>query len=432
MRSVGYFREVKFSVVYKAIAVAASFLLVPIMLNYAGTERFGIWVTLYSVLSWVMFFDLGLANSLRNRMSACVAKADWAEAQIAVSSAYYAIGAAVLILYALFLAASFWIDWTHIFNAHTVENREIWICMLIFSFLFLANFLLSSVNQLLHATLETSRVVMGQALASILALATTWLLNEWIAPSLIFLAALYGGSQLTSSLLLNAYFFRKNPKVIPKWSSFSKYEARQLIIRGWRFFVIQLAVIAIFATDKIIMTQLFSPDTVAGYEVVYRLFSAVLIGSSLLLAPLWSSYTHLWAKGEILAAKNLLRKSNLIFLILTLPAAALFIFSERIIDLWIGNHLSIPDGLYIAVFAFVLLRIWCDIYAYFLNGTGMIRVQMWLAVAQCLMNVPLAIWLGKSYGPEGVIWASFLTLSLSGLLLPAHAFFAIRKNIFAT
>lgn len=70
------------------------------------------------------------------------------------------------------------------------------------------------------------------------------------------------------------------------------------------------------------------------------------------------------------------------------------------------------------MFVFILLRVGCDIYAYFLNGIGMLKVQMWLAVVQALMNIPFSVALGNLYGLSGVIYGSIVTLSICAVVLP--------------
>ena len=50
----------------KGVTVAAGLLSIPITSKYLGVERFGLWLTLSTLLTWVSVADLGLANSLTN------------------------------------------------------------------------------------------------------------------------------------------------------------------------------------------------------------------------------------------------------------------------------------------------------------------------------------------------------------------------------
>ena len=423
-----YVREVGFSAVFKLVSLVASFLLVPVMLGYVGVERFGIWVTLYSILSWVVFFDLGLASSLRNRVAGCLSADDWALGRIAISSTYLAISLGVIVIFLFFFTVSFFIDWQALFNTSRIASDELWACMVLFAFLFLIHFLLTTVNQLLFATHNASKVVLGQMLSSLAALAAMAALRQWYAPSLVLLAAFYGGSLLLGSLLLTIYFFWTYPRLIPIPNAVSAVEMRGLMGAGSKFFLIQMAVLVIFSTDKFIMAHRFSPSVVAGYEVVSRLFSTLLLGANLLMAPLWSAYTRLWAHKDTTAIRRMLRRSYGILLLVALPGVLLLVFGQRVVAVWVGTELHIHDSLFVASCALVLLRVWTDTFAYLLNGTGMIGVQMWLALLQCVINVPIALHLGQAMGPSGVVWASVITLSLSGVVLPLHAWYLLKEK----
>jgi len=73
-RTHNYVRQIKGAVVYKAVAMAASFLAIPLMIRYLGQEQFGVWSTLLTVMSWIVFFDLGVGNGLRNKVAEALAK----------------------------------------------------------------------------------------------------------------------------------------------------------------------------------------------------------------------------------------------------------------------------------------------------------------------------------------------------------------------
>lgn len=108
-------KHVSYSFLYKVGSVLANFLLVPLAINYLNSEKYGIWLTLSSVITW-FFFDLGLGNGLRNKFAEAKAKGDKHLAQAYVSSAYFTIGSISIILIGIFLFINPWIDWTTVFS----------------------------------------------------------------------------------------------------------------------------------------------------------------------------------------------------------------------------------------------------------------------------------------------------------------------------
>ena len=50
--------------------------IVPVTLNYLGKTEYGIWLTLASILSWLINLDFGLGNGLRNKLAEALALND--------------------------------------------------------------------------------------------------------------------------------------------------------------------------------------------------------------------------------------------------------------------------------------------------------------------------------------------------------------------
>ena len=62
-------KSISKSLLYKFIGAALSFVVMPISINILDVEKYGIWSTILSFVSWFTFFDFGLANGLRNRLT---------------------------------------------------------------------------------------------------------------------------------------------------------------------------------------------------------------------------------------------------------------------------------------------------------------------------------------------------------------------------
>lgn len=73
-RSIKVKKNILLSFFLKGISVVVSFLMVPITLNYLNVERYGIWLTLSSIIGWFYILDIGLGNGLRNKFTETLAK----------------------------------------------------------------------------------------------------------------------------------------------------------------------------------------------------------------------------------------------------------------------------------------------------------------------------------------------------------------------
>ena len=422
-----YFRQLTESFIYKILMVLSSFLLMPLMLKYLGEERYGIWLTMYSIVSWALFFDFGIGNGLRNKISEYLEQKKVDYAVKSISSAYVCICLICFIVYVSFLVIAQFINWDTVFNTKDVSFNEIQSSFIIIFGFFLVNFSLSIVDQLFHATKDTAKTILRPLASNIFSLIAVYFVNVFFDSDLVYLAVVYGFSLILSSLLLTLYFYIKYPSLKPKLNFFSKKQFFEIMNLGGQFLIIQIAVLIIFTTDKIIISQVVSPVAVVPYETTFKLFGLVLVMNGVFLNPLWSSYTRAFARGDISYIKKILKMSHIIFIMLSLFAVLLYFFSEEIIKFWMNGQINIQNDLSLIMCLFFVVRVWCDIYAYFLNGISKVKIQMYLAIIQAMVNLPISIFLGKEFGVVGVIAGSLITLSLSAFILPIYTYYLIGK-----
>lgn len=424
----GYFVEFWRSLFFKVFAILCSFLLLPLMLRYLGGEVFGVWVAIFSVVSWVVFFDLGLGSGLRNKLSESLSRGDDAESATLVATAYVSIASLSALVFLIFLSINFFVNWQSVFNTQAISRAELEWSMLAMVFLFLANFTLMLVIQVLHASQKTSLTVAHQFFVNFIALVAIFLLSMFAAPSLMIVCVTYGVSQVVTTLFVSYLFYKSNQNVMPRWRYFNSARVKSIASLGGQFFIIQLAVLAIFSSDKIIIVKLFGPQSLTEYELIFKVFSSILIINTLFLSPLWSGYTRAAAVSDYAWMRGALIRSHMVALALLVPALILFFFGGEIIFLWSGYRISPDSGLLMGMLCLVVVRVWTDIYAYFLNGVGVLKIQMWIAIVQALVNIPLSVAMGYKFGLIGVVYGSIATLLVSVVLLPITVFMYMRRG----
>src|SRR5450755_1734753 len=109
----------------KALTIVIGFVSVPLTVHYLGTERYGVWLTVSSLLTWMALTDFGIAgNALVNVISGADGKDDREMARQYAASAFWAltaIGATI----GLILAFSFqWIPWRAIFQVSAAMTTQ--------------------------------------------------------------------------------------------------------------------------------------------------------------------------------------------------------------------------------------------------------------------------------------------------------------------
>lgn len=422
-------RHISLTFVYKALAIGLSYLLVPLTINYLNVELYGIWMTILSIMSWVAFFDIGLGNGLRNKLAEALAINNIKLARTYVSTAFIAVGFIALAFFIILVLILPFTPWNKIFKGTSVSNADLLKVVFIVGFFFLLNFVLSLCNQMFYAYQEASLATMRAVLLNLFALIAIYILIHFSSGSLLYLGICYGLSMVLSNLLLMFYFFKKHNEVIPSTRYIELSKIREISSLGIKFFIIQMAVLVIFATDNMIITQVLGPAQVTPYNVVFKLFSIITIGHGIIVTPLWSAYTDAYAKGDIKWIRDTLKKLNLLMIPIIVAVLFLIIFARDIINIWVGPEIRFPDLLVVLMGGYVVISTWNNIYAYFVNGIGKIEPQLYSAIIAGLINVPLSIYFAKhlAMGISGVILGTILSLSLFTIIGPIQSYYIISK-----
>lgn len=428
-RTSNYLRQITGAVAYKAVAVVASFVTIPLMIGYIGQEQFGVWSTLLAVMSWIVFFDLGVGNGLRNSVAETLAKDQKPEAARYIASGYSLVGLMALSLWLLVFLGSHLINWQMVFNTQAISETTLRLTVQIAISFILINFWIGLISALLGAVQKTSLIALGQLISNVLALALVVVLTQTTEASISYLATAYGSSLVTANVLLSIWFYRQYPELRPT-PSLDKQHIQPLLAVGMQFFVIQIAVLVIFTTDKMLITQLFGPLYVTQYEVVFKLFSLITLAHTMITAPLWSAYTDAYHRGDIAWIGNMLRKQIIVFGGVAIAVLAMILLARPVIGFWIGPELEVSFPLVLTLGLLVMISTWNNIFAMFVNGIGKIRIQLYTAVIAMAINIPLAFLFTKylGMGLSGIVLATCASLLLAAVALPVQVRHILRQD----
>ncbi|OQX54102.1 MAG: polysaccharide biosynthesis protein, partial [Candidatus Cloacimonas sp. 4484_209] len=205
---------------------------------------------------------------------------------------------------------------------------------------------------------------------------------------------------------------------------------REISSLGIKFFIIQMAVLVIFATDNMIITQVLGPAEVTPYNVVFKLFSIIAIGHGIIVGPLWSAYTDAYAKTDIRWIRDTLRKTIMILIPIIISVLFLILFARDIINIWVGTNINFPDSLVIFMGIYTVIRIWNSSYSSLLNGIGRIKFQMYSAIIGGLINIPISVYFAKylQMGMSGVILGTIVSLSFFAIIGPIESYYILNKR----
>ena len=136
-RTVKAKKNIAFSFVLRIIQIATGILIVPLALNYLDTTKYGIWLVLGSVVGWFRLSDLGLGHGLRNKLAESLAKNNYQQARMYISTAYFSLLMIAGFAFLLFLFINHNLNWSSILNTKDVSNNELTLLVIyVFGFFF--------------------------------------------------------------------------------------------------------------------------------------------------------------------------------------------------------------------------------------------------------------------------------------------------------
>jgi len=427
-RIVGY--NISLAFLYRALATGFNLLLVPFMIDYLGVESYGIWVTLLSVMAWISVFNTGLGNGLRNKIAESLAVDDIERARVYLSTGLVALCFVSLLIFLILISVAPFLDLTRIFNTDSLTNSELLRIVLIVGFFFVINNVLYLNHYLLLAYQKAATATLVAVFLNIFVLVFIFFLIRFTSGSLLFFGICYGLSMVLANLALISHSFRKLNEILPSFKFFQLDKIPEVAHLGGKFFVINAASIIMFTTDNIIITQALGPAEVTPYNVVYKLFSVILIGQSILFVPLWSAYTDAFLKGDYKWIKGILRKLLLLMAPMLIGVILLIVFARDIINIWVGQDIIFPNMLVVYMGVYAVILYWNNVYAYFLSGAGKIELQMSSSIIAGLTNIPLSLYLAKNMGMglNGIILGSIISLCLFAIIGPVQTYYILNKS----
>ena len=400
-------KNIFFSLLLKGGGVLLSFIIIPLTINYVNPTQYGIWLTLSSIIAWVSFFDIGLGNGLKNKLAESNALGDIEKSKMYESTTYAIILLISLGIFLIFLCINPFLNWNTILNVAGSQSGNLNNLSLIVLGIFCIQFVIQLINVVLMASHATAKIGLITFISQLISLVFIYILTKTTSGSLLLLVLALAVIPLIVSLISSIYLFRtKYKSIAPGFYSVNLKQAKGLLKLGGIFFIIQIGQLVLHQTNNIIIAQLFGPREVTVFNLASKLFSVVLILFSIILSPFWSAFTDAYAKGDISWIKATYNKLQKFLFLVTIFVIALFILSPFIFKAWLGNLIQIPSLLSLITGICIILSCWHLLCCFLLNGLSKITLQLYLYLVCFVVNIPLAVFLGKTIGISGVVLAN--------------------------
>lgn len=404
----------------KLISVGLNLITVPMTLSYLGNVRYGIWLSISSVLSLLTFADLGLGNGLLNAVTKANANKDVLELKKAISSAFFLLLAIAFALLVIFVLIQGFIDWSIVFNVKTeLTSSELSSTISVIVLIIILNIPIGIVQRIHEGFQEGFKFQFWLLLGSIISfgLLVTCIYYQAGLP---FLVLAFSSGTLIATIF-NAYylFFVKQKHLRPRFKYFDLIFGTQLIKSGLSFLVLGIFTLIGNSSDDIVIAHTLGNAEIANYEIVKKMYLISMM-TQFLIQPMWPAFGDAIQTGDFKwASKTLWKGLKLAIVIGGLISLPIVFFGRDIIFYWLSIEFNPSIGLSLGFFIFVIIANYGGVMSTFFNSGPLMRKQVKMIGLASISALLFKILFSIRFGIAGIIWGTVLGYSIF-YLIPSY------------
>lgn len=402
---------------------------IPMAHDVLGPERFGIWMVLSSLTAISTFADFGIGNGVLTLTAQGHGNDSPETIRRAVTVGLATLGAVALAIVALLLVLHTFVNWGAVFGVQTPAARsQSAPAVLAFGICF-ALALPTSIVGRVQAGLQSGYLFdLWNGAGSMAAFAGVMIAIAWEASLPTMLLALFGLPAIAQALN-SLWFFTRRSDVRPGRKFWHGDTARQMVRLGSMFFVLQLIAVVAFRLDLIIVTRFFGIVAAGQYAVYERLFLMLGMVMALALNPLWPAYAEALQRQDSAWIKRVFQLSIIAVPALTTIAAAVVVVVSPYVGQEWFDVAPVPLALLLGLALWRVLENTGMSVAMFLNGMGLLSLQIASAVALVVLATGMKFALAPRFGPSIIPWATSLVYALVSL---APLLIVIKRRLFGS
>lgn len=402
----------------KGLSIIVNLLYVPLLIHYLDSERYGIWIALTSFLTWFQFFDIGIGNGLRNKLTKALVDKDFVVAKKLTSTSYVLVFIIFCVVALIYASIGFSINWTGFLNVKIVSNHELQVLTLIVFTSLCFTFVVQLIQPILFAIQKAAFSSAFPAIANLIGFILIYFLSKTSLPPLITAGVVLSVVPFITFAVGSIILFNTTLKHIKPGIKFVDFAyGRSIASLGLKFLFIQIAAVILNSSTSLILIKMFGANQVTVYNIVFKYFQVIIILNSIVVTPMWSGFTEVLARKDYTWIKNAIKKINKISALLSIGILLMALVSPWVFELWIGDKVKIPLAITFTLAIYFIQIVFISVYNMFINGSGKIKLSMYFTAFEIVAYIVLAYVLSKYVmGVYGVIVASIITKTFTFIL----------------
>jgi O-antigen/teichoic acid export membrane protein len=424
-------RQIALSFIMQGVSILVSLLYVPLLLNYLSQEKYGIWLTLTSIIAWFAYFDIGLGNGMRNKLTEALANDNKILANTYVSTTYALLSMIFIGLLIIFLIANPFINWNSVLNSPSIDSRELTLLAGITFSLFILRFIVQLVGVIYLADQQPAINNTINALAGLFSLAGIYMLMRASTKGdLVLLGALVSAMPVILFILLSVIAFSgKYEYLKPRWGRIDFSSSRELLTLGGKFFLLQVTAVVMYSTSSFFISLYHGPEEVVVYNLAFKYFQMPVLIYTIILSPLWSSVTSAWVKDDFNWLRKTMKRLNYVSAGFIVLIVLMVFLADDVYRIWVGNKVSVPLYLNILMAIYSGINILIAPYWNFINGTGRLKLTMiFNLLGACIYFFLVFTFSGYYPDSRGIVIATIVPLIIFALIQPLQTYKLLSRK----
>ncbi|HNP89833.1 MAG: lipopolysaccharide biosynthesis protein [Macellibacteroides fermentans] len=413
----------------KGTLLLANFVVISITLDLLSTKIYGVWITLYTTISWLSFFDLGLGNGMRNLFAVNRAIGNQEKNKQLVSTSYIIVLGIALILLIVGLPFVYYADIARFFNISDIAIPDLRCVLSLLVVVTSLQLITKLINSIFLADQKPALSSLIDCSGVVCSLLLLFILKDRLVGSLFNLALIITLPTFIISFIVTLFAFNKNyRKLKPSLKCFNLKISNKLINLGLRFFLIQLSALIILQGSNIIILKFIGAEEVSVFSLVYKYFNVIVTIFTLVLTPYWSFFTDSYAKNNYNQLKQGFKQLLISWLAISMVGVVMWIALPFSFKIWLNQELDIPAYLPVSLLLFSIFSNLGSVFIYFLNGTSSyLNFQLAIVLAFAALLYPLSAYLLPTYGVLGVVFTMFFANSYGVLFAPYLSYKVLKR-----
>jgi len=355
--------------------------MVPLLLNYLSKGVYGLWVTLISLVGWILISDFGIGYGFRNRVTEYLADNDKEKltSHFATTFQYYLIITFLLII--VFTIALFT-------NPFLIKHRELALAIYI---PYLVYFPFSIGNQILQGLrLVYINNILNLVRAVLWACAVFFALFFVPKSDIKYIAISYTVVNSFANFLTIFLALRKSKLNLPSISTLlarPKFDAS--IVVGIKFFVLQISTLLLFSMGNYFVYSNLTPSDTANYDTINKVYSLSMTFFNIVIAVYWSEISLFRAKQDFFALRKIYSKLLLFATLYSISSVALSYCAPFLVDFWTNGRIQVTVRQSLPFSFLVSLQAIAYSGSVFLNAFEKLMPQVIISLLSILAIYPL-------------------------------------------